>query len=222
MERIVAKGIVSSYGKKQVLKGVNLSADAGECIGIVGENGCGKSTLFNILAGLRKPDSGEIFFDTGKSPAECVGYVPQEGSLMNELSVLDNLSLWYRDKAELRSSLKQGFLKELGVDEMCRMRVEKLSGGMKKRVSIGCALAGNPPILILDEPDAALDLTGKAEIRGYLAEYKKQGGTILIATHEESDLELCDKVYALHNGKSKKIDRTLRGEALIKEMKGQS
>lgn len=65
MERIVAKGIVSSYGKKQVLKGVNLSADAGECIGIVGENGCGKSTLFNILAGLRKPDSGEIFLTRG-------------------------------------------------------------------------------------------------------------------------------------------------------------
>jgi ABC-type multidrug transport system, ATPase component len=222
MERIVVRNIVSSYGKKKVLKGVSLSAAAGECIGIVGENGCGKSTLFNILAGLKKADSGELFFDTGKSPAACVGYVPQEGSLMNELSVLDNLSLWYRDRAELRLSLKQGFLKELGVDEMCRTRVDKLSGGMKKRVSIGCALAGNPPILILDEPDAALDLMGKAEIRGYLAKYKKQGGTILIATHEESDLELCDKVYALHNGKSKEIDRTLRQEALIREIKGQS
>lgn len=219
MERIVAKGIVCSYGKKQVLKGVDLSAGAGECVGVVGENGCGKSTLFNVLSGLRKADSGEVSFDTGKPPAKCVGYVPQEGCLMNELSVLDNLSLWYRDKAELRDSLKHGFLKELGVDEMCRMRVEKLSGGMKKRVSIGCALAGNPPILILDEPDAALDLMGKAEIRGYLAEYKRRGGTVLIATHEESDLELCDKVYALHNGKSKQIDRTLRGEALIREIK---
>lgn len=220
MERINAKGIVSSYGKKQVLKGVDISAGAGECVGIVGENGCGKSTLFNILAGLRKADSGRILFDTGKPPAECVGYVPQEGCLMDELSVLDNLSLWYRDKAELRFSLKQGFLKELGVDEMCRTRVEKLSGGMKKRVSIGCALAGNPPILILDEPDAALDLMGKAEIRGYLAKYKKSGGTVLIATHEESDLELCDKVYALYDGKSKEIDRTLRGEALIRAIKG--
>lgn len=219
MERVAAKNIFSSYGKKQVLKGVSFFVDAGECVGIVGENGCGKSTLFNILAGLKKADSGEISFDTGKSPAKCVGYVPQEGSLMNELSVLDNLSLWYRDKAELRRSLQEGFLKELGVDEMCRMRVGKLSGGMKKRVSIGCALAGNPPILILDEPDAALDLVGKAEIRGYLSEYKKRGGTILLATHEESDLALCDRVYALHNGKSREIDRALRGEALIKEMK---
>lgn len=221
MERIIAKGIVSSYGKKQVLKGVDLIAGAGECVDIVGENGCGKSTLFNVLAGLRKADSGEISFDKGKPPAQCVGYVPQEGCLMNELSVLDNLSLWYRDKTELRHSLKEGFLKELGVNEMCHTRVGKLSGGMKKRVSIGCALAGNPPILILDEPDAALDLMGKAEIRRYLAAYKKRGGTVLIATHEESDLDLCDRIYALHNGKSKEVDRTLRGEALIREIKGQ-
>lgn len=219
MECIVAKRIISSYGKKQVLKGVDLSADAGQCVGIVGENGCGKSTLFNILAGLRRADGGEVFLDGGRPPADCVGYVPQEGCLMEELSVLDNLSLWYQDKAELRHSLRQGFLKELGVDTMCRTRVDKLSGGMKKRVSIGCALAGEPPILILDEPDAALDLMGKAEIRGYLAEYKKRGGTILLATHEESDLALCDKVYALHNGRCREIDRTLRGAALIKEIK---
>ena len=139
---------------------------------------------------------------------------------MDELRVIDNLSLWYRDKAELRRSLEEGFLKELGVDEMCRLRVEKLSGGMKKRVSIGCALAGNPPILILDEPDAALDLMGKAEIRGYLSQYKQRGGTILLATHEESDLALCDRVYALHDGRSREIDRTLHGEALIREIQG--
>lgn len=221
MARIAVKNVFSSYGKKQVLKGVNLSVDAGQCVGIVGENGCGKSTLFNILAGLRKADSGEVCFDTGKPPAKSVGYVPQEGILMSELSVLDNLSLWYRDKAELQQSLKQGFLKELGVDQMCRTRVEKLSGGMKKRVGIGCALAGNPPILILDEPDAALDLFGKAEIRGYLARYKGRGGTVLLATHEESDLGLCDKVYVLHNGKIREIDRTLRGEALIYQIKSQ-
>ena len=211
MERIVAKNIVSAYGKKQVLKGVNLSADAGQCVGIVGANGCGKSTLLNILAGLRKPDSGEIH-------VENAGYVPQEGNLLPALSVLDNLSLWYQERTELKHLLEEGFLKELGIDKMCRMKVGKLSGGMKKRVSIGCALAGNPPILILDEPAAALDLPGKADIRRYLVTYKELGGTILIATHEESDLEICDKVYALHDGRSREINRFLRGEELIKEL----
>lgn len=219
MERIAARNIVSSYGKKQVLKGVDISADAGQCVGIVGENGCGKSTLFNILAGIKQADSGEIFLGTEQTPIRCVGYVPQESCLIDELSVLDNLRLWYRDREELRLSLRQGVLHELGVDKMCRVRAGKLSGGMKKRVSIGCALAGGPPILILDEPDAALDLLGKAEIKEYLAGYKRLGGTILIATHEESDLALCDKIYALHDGRSREIDRSLRGEELIKEIR---
>ena len=82
MTRIAVKNVFGSYGKKQVLKGVDLSAAAGQCVGIVGENGCGKSTLFNILAGLKKADSGEVCFDTGKPPAECTGYVPQEGFLI--------------------------------------------------------------------------------------------------------------------------------------------
>ncbi len=99
---------------------------------------------------------------------------------------------------------------------MCRMSAGKLSGGMKKRVSIACALAGNPPVLVLDEPDAALDLPGKAEIRRYLGIYKQMGGTILIATHDEADLELCDRIFALKEGMSTELDRSLRGEALLR------
>ncbi len=170
MERLQAVDIASSYGKKKVLCGVNITADAGQCVGIVGTNGCGKSTLLNILAGLRKADGGEIYFDGNRAQGRQLfiryaGYVPQESSLIPELSVMDNLRLWYTDAAMLRQSLEQGFLKALGVDRMCRLRAGKLSGGMKKRVSIGCALAGDPPILLLDEPDAALDLPGKEEIR---------------------------------------------------------
>ena len=220
MQRIQTVNITSAYGKKQVLCGVNLSASAGQCVGIVGTNGCGKSTLLNILAGLRKADGGEIYFDGSRAQGRkifCnyVGYVPQENNLIPELSVMDNLRLWYRDASALRQSVEQGFLKALGIDSICRMRVGKLSGGMKKRVSIGCALAGNPPILILDEPDAALDLPGKADIRRYLDMYKQMGGTILLATHDEADLALCDKVFALNRGMSSEIDSGLRGDALL-------
>ena len=166
MERIQAVNITSAYGKKRVLCGVNLSAGAGQCVGIVGTNGCGKSTLLNILSGLRKVDEGEIYFDGikvqgRKEFVDHVGYVPQESNLIPELSVMDNLRLWYKDANALRQSMEQGFLKALGIDSMCRLKTGKLSGGMRKRVSIGCALSGNPPILILDEPDAALDLPGK-------------------------------------------------------------
>ena len=221
MERIQAVNIISSYGKKRVLCGVNLSAGAGQCVGIVGTNGCGKSTLLNILSGLRRADAGEIYFDGNKAQGrkgfvDHVGYVPQENNLIPELSVMDNLRLWYKDANALRQSIDQGFLKALGIDSMCRLKAGKLSGGMRKRVSIGCALSGNPPILILDEPDAALDLPGKAEIRKYLGMYKQMGGTILIATHDEADLELCDRIFALKEGMSTELDRSLRGEALLR------
>lgn len=224
MERLKAVNITSSYGRKKVLCGVEITADAGQCVGIVGTNGCGKSTLLNILSGLRKPDGGEIYFDGNRAQGRQLfiryaGYVPQESNLIPELSVMDNLRLWYQDAGMLRQSLEQGFLRALGVDGMCRMKAGKLSGGMKKRVSIGCALAGNPPVLVLDEPDAALDLPGKADIRNYLGMYKQAGGTVLLATHDEIDLELCDRVYALSGGVSKEIDRTLRGEALLNQIK---
>ncbi len=226
VERIVASGIVSAYGRRTVLAGVHITAEAGQCIGIVGKNGCGKSTFLNILAGLYKPQEGEIYFDGQKASGRLArklfinytGYVPQENNLIPELRVIDNLRLWYRDKNILEQELKQGFLHALGLEEMCQMKAGKLSGGMKKRVSIGCALAGRPPILILDEPDAALDLPGKDEIRRYLALYRQAGGTIIMATHDESGLALCDRVFALVAGSSKEICPLLRGEALLKEL----
>ena len=223
-QRLIVSDITSSYKNKQVLNGVSLSADEGQCIGIVGSNGCGKSTLLNILAGLRKPDSGTIYFEGQEAKGikrrqlfiQYTGYVPQENNLIPEISVLDNLLLWYEDKLALKKELEEGFLKELDINNMCKLKVSKLSGGMKKKVSIGCALAGRPKVLILDEPDAALDIVGKNQIRQYLISYKESGGTIILATHEENDLTICDKVYAISEGKSTEIDQNLRGESLLK------
>lgn len=226
MERILAVGIECSYGAKKVLSGVDISVQAGQCVGIVGANGCGKSTLLNIMTGIRKPKKGELYFDgykvdfwgsTGRKMfISYTGYVPQESNLIPELSVLDNLLLWYQDKRELEYTLNNGFLGAIGINQMLHLKAGKLSGGMKKRVSIGCALAGNPPILMLDEPDAALDLPGKEEIRRYLDMYRHCGGTVLVATHDEGDLDICDRVYALRNGKAMEIERTLRGNELLR------
>ena len=177
MERIRVEGIVSSYGKKQVLKQVSFGAEAGTCTALVGVNGCGKSTLLKILAGLRNPRQGSISFEgielTGRERKKqflsYVGYVPQESNLLPELTVKDNLLLWHQDRLALEYTLQNGFLHRLGLQDMLLLRAGNLSGGMKKRVSIGCAVAGNPPILLLDEPNAALDLPGKADIRSYLS-----------------------------------------------------
>jgi ABC-type multidrug transport system ATPase subunit len=217
--------ISSSYGRKKVLKDVTIRADKGQCVAIVGVNGCGKSTLFNILAGLRTSYKGSIFFEGKKTNKKLfttyVGYVPQDNNLITELRVIDNLRLYYRNKRELDNELRSGFLHELGVDGMCHLKVHTLSGGMKKRVSIGCALAGKPRLLILDEPDASLDLPGKADIRRYLSMYKESGGTVLLSTHDEVSLNLCDRIYAIKDGMCNEIDSSLRGEQLLTKIKSE-
>ncbi len=226
-ERLVVDAVASAYGKKQVLKRVSFQAKAGTCTAIVGANGCGKSTLLNILAGLRAAKQGTVFLDgraaVGREGKQLflsyMGYVPQESNLIMEVTVLDNLLLWYQDKKRLEQELQNGFLHMLGLQDMLGIKAGKLSGGMKKRVSIGCALAGNPSILLLDEPNAALDLPGKAQIREYLSFYKQKGGTIVMATHEECDLELCEQVLCLKEGECFPVDRTLRGQELLKCMR---
>lgn len=220
MKMIEIENITSAYGRKKVLHGITLSAERGECVGIVGPNGCGKSTLLSIMAGVLRPVAGSILYygnDALKNRNvfnKMTGYVPQENPLLPELSVYDNLRLWYPDKEELQKELKQGFLQILGIPEFVKMPVSKLSGGMKKRVSIGMALSGMPPVLILDEPSAALDLVCKEDIKRYLQIYLERKGTVVITTHEESELALCDSLYVMKGGKLVSVDKTLRGEAL--------
>lgn len=202
---IELKNIKKRFGKKQVLKDVNLSCQGGKCIGILGSNGCGKSTLLSILAGVLRCEGGQFLCDDKDLLAKpalrahLVGYVPQGTPLLEELSAWDNLLLWY-DRDELKEELRSGVLKLLGIDEFLKTPVYKMSGGMKKRLSIGCAVAKRPPILLLDEPTAALDLACKESIADYLRHYKASGGLLLLTTHDVLELQLCDEWYILKNG----------------------
>lgn len=222
---IQVENICKKYGFRKVLKGASLTAEKGQCVGIVGLNGSGKSTLMSILAGVQKADSGtaqvqgiDIFRDKRKAE-RLIGYVPQENPLIQELTVRDNLKLWYCDSPlDMEKELEDGFLKLLGIDQMLKLPVKKLSGGMKKRVSIGISMWADPAVLMLDEPSAALDLIAKKQIRDYLKVYLNGGGTVLIITHDEEELELCDKVYVVKDGVLKETDRRLRGEQLLEEM----
>lgn len=203
--KIEIKNIQKNFGKKVVLQNVDLSCEGGSCIGILGCNGSGKSTLLSILAGVLAPDVGQFLCDGKdllKDPAlraHLVGYVPQGTPLLEELSAKDNLLLWY-SKKELEQELQNGVLKLLGIGEFLKVPVCKMSGGMKKRLSIGCAMAKKPPILLLDEPTAALDLTCKEDIADYLRSYKKAGGLLLLTTHDVLELQLCDAWYILKGG----------------------
>ena len=197
--------VAKSYRGKQVLKDVNLSTESGRCIGILGANGSGKSTFLNILAGVLDRDGGsfqadgkELFRDAALRQA-CVGFVPQGTPLLDELTAWDNLRLWYGRK-ELQQELEGGVLRTLGIHEFLKKPGSKLSGGMKKRLSIGCAVAKRPPILLLDEPTAALDLACKRSIAAYLQEYKRAGGLLILTTHDVLELQLCDAWDILKDG----------------------
>ena len=199
-------GIRKSYSKNIVLENISFSVERGSCVGILGGNGSGKSTLLSVLAGVRRADGGSFFYQgidllrrSGQIP-KVIGYVPQGDPLMEELNAWDNLRLWH-DRKILQRELADGALGMLGIDSFLRTPVHRMSGGMKKRLSIGCAVVSRPEILVLDEPSAALDLVCKESIYRYLEAYKAAGGMVLLTTHDVQDLELCNKCYVLRNGR---------------------
>jgi ABC-2 type transport system ATP-binding protein len=205
MEDLKLCALCKAYHKKQVLNNVSFSAGQGDCVGILGANGSGKSTLLSILAGVQRADGGSFFWkgqDLFRAPAlraRAVGYVPQGTPLLSELTAWDNLSLWY-ERARLKQELQGGVLDMLGIGEFLKTPVSKMSGGMKKRLSIGCAIASDPQVLLLDEPCAALDLVCKERILNYFREFKSRGGVLILATHDVQELELCDACLLLKDG----------------------
>ncbi len=202
---IEISGIAKTYRRREVLHDVSFAAKSGECIGILGSNGCGKSTLLSILAGVQSADKGSFLLEGNdlfrytKLLREQVGYVPQGTPLMEELTARDNLRLWYT-AAELARGLDGGVLSMLGIDEFLKTPVSKMSGGMKKRLSIGCAVAKDPSVLLLDEPMTALDLACKQRIFTYLEERKRKGDILVLVTHDVMEMQLCDRWYILKDG----------------------
>lgn len=202
---IVLAGIQKAYKQKRVLENISLEAQEGNCIGILGGNGCGKSTLLSILAGVQNADAGSFLYqgrDMLRERAfrtEKLGYVPQGNPLLEELTAWDNLLLWY-DRKTLKKELSDGVLALLGIDSFLKVPVRKMSGGMKKRLSIGCVVVGRPKILLLDEPTSALDLVCKGKIHEYLEKYRQDGGILLLTTHDTQEIALCDKCYIMKQG----------------------
>lgn len=204
---ITISSVCKKYRKTSVLENIHFTIAPGQCVGITGANGCGKTTLLSIIAGHRTADAGVFIIDgteyTFHDPVlrEYIGYVPQENPFMDELTVYDNLRLWYAgSKLNLEDELDQGVLRMLGIHKFTQKRITQLSGGMKKRLSIGIALANKPKLLILDEPGTALDLSCKTEIRNYIKNFCSKGNSVLLVSHDEADLALCNCLYLLKEG----------------------
>lgn len=199
--------VCKKYGKRSILEDITFSAQSGERIAIIGRNGCGKSTLMQILAGITKADGGSISY-FGRNPwrekklfRTLCGYVPQENPLMEELSVRDNLRLYGATDNNCQHDLMSFF----ELDDMMRTPVSKLSGGMKRRVSIACAVFYQPAILFMDEPTTALDLYYKATIHEWMDLYKEKNGILIMTTHDEQEIAMCDRCFFMEQGRVREL-----------------
>lgn len=208
------QGLTKTYKKtrkapaKQALKGIDLTIPRGMMFGLLGPNGAGKSTMINILAGLVVKTSGtakicgyDIEQQTRQARAS-IGVVPQEISMdvfFSPRQALENQAGFYGvPKSERRTD---EILKALGLYDKRDAYVRQLSGGMKRRLLIAKALVHNPPVLILDEPTAGVDIELRRQLWDYVMELHANGTTIILTTHYLEEAEaLCDHIAIIHNG----------------------
>ncbi len=212
--------IQKKYGKKSVLSDISFQIPCGQIVALIGKNGCGKSTLLQIMAGVLRADAGSIYYygkcvtTDRKAAVGLCGYVPQENPLIEELSVRDNLRLW--------GGKKQGnferLIKEFGLDELLPLPVEKLSGGVKRRLSIACALINEPSVLLLDEPTTALDIYYQQSIQSWMQEYRKRQGIIFMATHNMAEILEADRCFLMQEGRIRELSKEEIKEERIKEV----
>ncbi len=173
---IIAEHVDFSYDRKPLIHDLCFSAGPGECLVLAGPNGSGKSTALALIAGILKPDAGTVTKDA------AVGYVPQGTALFEDMTVEDNLS-FFASLAGTRIPDRLPF----DILRYRKKKVAALSGGIKKRVSIACALLGDPRILLFDEPCAGLDILYRDELTALISARKKEGCLILYVGHEPSE-----------------------------------
>ena len=209
---IEVKDIKKSFngGSVEVLKGISLTVKDGEFLAVLGASGSGKSTALNVISGLERADSGEIFYGncnicelTDKQLTEfrrkTVGFVFQRYYLLSHLSVESNV----RMGADLVGNKNyREIIEAVGLKDKLRSKPSELSGGEQQRVCIARALAKNPPVLFLDEPTGALDEDTGRSVLDYILKLKKERGfTMIMVTHNLNITETADRVVRMNSGK---------------------
>ena len=192
-----AKGLVKRYGERVALRGVSLSVRRGELVAVIGPNGAGKTTLLSILAGIQRPDEGDL----SSAPAD-VGWVPQQAALYGKLTVQENLALFARLErtADPRATVER-MLELTDLRDRAHDQVATLSGGNRQRVNIAIGLLAEPEVLLLDEPSAALDPRQRERLWEFILRLAGEGTTVIFATHniQEADRH-ADQLILLADG----------------------
>jgi ABC-2 type transport system ATP-binding protein len=208
---IDVKDLQKSFGSLQAVRGISFQASAGEILSLLGPNGAGKSTTISMIAGLLKPDSGDVnvmghsIRSDARNARSVLGVVPQDIALYPDLSARENLDFWgkmYGLRGPILTHRVDEILAVIGLTERQKDRVGTFSGGMKRRVNIGVALLHNPAVVIMDEPTVGIDPQSRRHILENVKDLNKGGMTVLYTTHYmEEAQELSHHIAIVDQGK---------------------
>ncbi len=214
---IKIENIHKRFGPLHALKGLNLAVEQGEFFGLLGPNGAGKSTLINILAGLLKPTAGYAsvmghdVVNAYQEARRALGVVPQELVFDPFFNVREMLRFQagYFGRGKENDAWIDEIIDALGLADKAHTNMRRLSGGMKRRALIAQALAHKPPVIVLDEPTAGVDVELRQTMWAFIKKLNKQGHTIILTTHylEEAE-ELCSRVAMMKQGEIVALDTT--------------
>ncbi|WP_024470005.1 ABC transporter ATP-binding protein [Treponema pedis] len=204
--------LVKRYKEKTALDNFNFEVKKGEVLGLLGPNGCGKTTAINCILSLLKFDSGEIkIFEEPMTQnalhiKKRIGLVPQEVSLFYDFTVRENIDYFcglYINNSVKRKKLVNEAIEFVGLTNYSNYRAKKLSGGLLRRLNIACGIAHKPELIFMDEPTVAVDAQSRNFILSGIKELAKQGNTIVYTTHYLEEVEeLCDRIVIMDNGKT--------------------
>ena len=207
MSNIVeVKNFRMQFGEKTVISDLSFDVKKGEIFGLLGANGCGKTTTMRALLGYYVPTSGELLIDGKKFNPEgskvTVGYLPEERGLYRKESVIDTM-VYFGEMKGLDNprewSLK--YLERVGLSDKANEKIEKLSGGQQQKIQLGVTIMGNPKLLILDEPTKGFDPMNRRLLMEIIEELHKKGAAIILITHYMEEVEkLCDRALLLKDG----------------------
>lgn len=221
---IIVSDVVKRFGEVTALDHVTLSVAQGETFGLIGPNGSGKTTLIRLLLGLGHPTSGNITVLGSHVPsrkvAPRIGYMTQSSALYNELSIRENLKFFGTIYGLRGARLKERIAATLELVELANRAdspIQTLSGGMRQRVSLGCALIHEPELIFLDEPTVGIDPELRLTFWDYFGQLNKRGVTLIVSTHHLDEAARCDRLGLLRFGRLLAAD----SPAALRQQSGQ-